>query len=187
MAPNNMMSNTTLITYDIINNMLSLPGMFKMEANRENQRFYIFTRLKLGDNLKKIYDDLKYVYSDQALPYNTCVRLVREFKEGRMHFVNKPHPGTPKSKVNEVLIANVLKQIEVDSNFSIHETSSELDISLGTIRYVLHEELGLCKISARWVQHVVTPEQKISRVDYAKMLPPAKIFITKLSYHCMLR
>ena len=156
--------------YDVINNMLSLPVMFKMEAHRENQRFYIFTRLKLGDNLKKIHDDLKYVYSDQALPYNTCARWVREFKEGRMLFADKPRPGPPKSKVNEVLIVNVRKQIEEDPNVSIREISSDLDISLGTIHYVLHEELGLCKIFARWVPHVLTPEQKKIRVDCARQL-----------------
>ena len=43
--------------YDVINNKLSLRVVFKIEANREKQRVYIFTRLKLGDNLKKIHDD----------------------------------------------------------------------------------------------------------------------------------
>ena len=80
MAPNYATLNSTVFIYDLINNMLSLPVMFKLEANRENQRFYSFTRLKLGDNLKKIHDDLKYVYSDQALPYNTCARWVRKFQ-----------------------------------------------------------------------------------------------------------
>ena len=119
--------------------MLSLPVMFKMEANRENQRFYIFTKLKIVDNLKKTHDDLKYAYSDQALPYNTCARWVREFKRGRILLPEKPRPGAPKSKVNELLIVNVRKQIEEDPNVSIREISSELDLSLGTIHYVLHK------------------------------------------------
>ena len=80
MAPNKAATNATLF-YDVINNILSLPVRFKMDATRKDQRFYIFTTLRLGDILKKIHDDLKYVYSDQTLPYNTCVRWVREFKE----------------------------------------------------------------------------------------------------------
>ena len=56
---------------------------FKMDVTRENQRFYIFTRLQLGDELKKIHSDLFSVYADLAVPYNTCSRWVREFKDGR--------------------------------------------------------------------------------------------------------
>ena len=77
-------------------------------------------------------------------------------------FADKPRLGAPKSKV---LIANVRKQIEEDPNVSIREISSELDISLGTIHYVLHEEVGLRKISGRWVPHVLIPEQQKNRVD----------------------
>ena len=66
--------------------------------------------------------------------------------EGRMLFAHTPRQGAPKSKVNEVLIANVRKQIKEDPNVSIHEISSELDIYLGTTHCVLHKELGLHKI-----------------------------------------
>ena len=72
--------------------------------------------------------------------------------------------------MNEVLLVNVRKKIKDDPNISVRETSSELDISLGTIHYVLHVKLGLRKISARWVPHVLTPELKKNRVDCARQL-----------------
>ena len=45
-----------------------------------------------------------------------------------------------------------------------------MDVSIGTVHKVLHEELGLRKISARWVPHVLTPEQKKNRVSCARQL-----------------
>ena len=52
--------------------MMSLLVPFKMDVTRENQRFYVLTRLQLGDELKKIHSDLVIVYADLAVPYNTC-------------------------------------------------------------------------------------------------------------------
>ena len=150
--------------------MMSLLVPFKMDVTRENQRFYVFTRLQLGDELKKIHSDLFIVYADLAVPYNTCSRWVREFKDGRKEFSDKPRPGAPKSKVNEELIANVKNQVDNDPNVSVREISSDLDVSIGTVHKVLHEELGLRKISARWVPHILTAEQKRRRFNCAKQL-----------------
>ena len=141
-----------------------------MDVSRENQRFYIFTRLQLGEELKKIHDDLYTVYKESAVPYNTCSRWVREFKDGRKLLTDKPRPGAPKSKVNETLVANVKSQVDNDPNVSVREISSDLDVSIGTVHKVLHEELGLKKISARWVPHVLTPDQKQNRVNCARQI-----------------
>ena len=72
--------------------MTSLPVWFKMDVSRENQKFYIFTRLQLGDGLQ-IHEDLFAVSSDLAVPYNTCARWIREFKDGRKLLTDKPRPG----------------------------------------------------------------------------------------------
>ena len=141
-----------------------------MDVSRENQRFYVFTRLQLGDELKKIHYDLFSVYADCAVPYNTCSRWVREFKDGRKLLIDKPRSGAPKSKMNETLVANVKNQVDNDPNVYVREISSDLEVSIGTVHIVLHEESGLRKISARWVPHVLTQEQKEQRVHCARKL-----------------
>ena len=104
-----------------------------MDVSRENQRFYVFTRLHLGDELKKIHDDLYKVYVDLAVPYNTCSRWVREFKDGRKLLSDKPRSGAPKSKVNETLIANMKSQVQKDPNVSVCEISSDIGVLVGTV------------------------------------------------------
>ena len=141
-----------------------------MDVSREHQRFYILTRLQLGDELKQIHEYLHTVYKELAVPYNTCSRWVREFKDGKKLIADKPRSAASKFKVNETLIINVKNQVDNDPNVSVREISSDLDVSIGTIHKVLHEELGLRKISARWVPHVLTPEQKKNRVSCARQL-----------------
>ena len=97
-----------------------------MDVSREHQRFYIFTRLQLGDELKQIHEDLYTVYKELAVPYNTCSRWVREFKDGRKLIADKPRSEAPKFKVNETLIINVKNQVDNDPNVSVREISSDL-------------------------------------------------------------
>ena len=72
--------------------------------------------------------------------------------------------------MNEDLIENVKNQVDNDHNVSVREISSDLDVSIGTVHKVLHEELGLRNISARWVPHILTAEQKWRRYNCAKQL-----------------
>lgn len=51
-----------------------------------------------------------------------------------------------------------------DPNISVAMLSQTLDISEGSIFTILHEQLGLRKITARWVPHQLTEEQRRERV-----------------------
>jgi hypothetical protein len=46
--------------------MTSLAVLFKINASKVNQRFYIFTRLQLGEELKQIHAELFSVYTVQT-------------------------------------------------------------------------------------------------------------------------
>ena len=54
--------------------------------------------------------------------------------------------------------------------FLFEKLSSDLDISIGTVHKVPHEELGLRKISAGWVPLMLTTELKEHRVACARQL-----------------
>jgi len=42
-------------------------------------------------------------------------------------------------------------------------------ISTGSIHTILHEHLGMSKVSARWVPRMLTPEEKKFRVDCSEL------------------
>lgn len=72
-------------------------------------------------NWKKNHEDLFGFYADLAVPYNICVRWVREFKDGKKLLTDKPRPGAPKLKVNKTLFVNVKNQVDIDPIGSVHE------------------------------------------------------------------
>ena len=58
----------------------------------------------------------------------------REFKDGRKLVADIPRPGTPKSKVDETLTVNVQDQVDNDPNVSVQEISSDLHVSICTVK-----------------------------------------------------
>ena len=60
--------------------------------------------------------------------------------------------------------------IEGDSRFTVRDIARKVGISLSTVRLILKKHLKVRKISARWVPHLLTDEQKRQRVKVAKKL-----------------
>lgn len=141
-----------------------------MDATKENQRFLFFMRLQLGDDTMKIYNYLHTAFPEQALSYHMCASWIRDFKNGRTVLNDMDRCRAPKSVSNENLIENIKSHVEDEPNSSIKEISPDFDVSFGTVQKILHEELALRKISARWIPHVLTPKQKRNRVKCAQEL-----------------
>ena len=52
-----------------------------------------------------------------------------------------------------------------DRRIKVRKIVETTDISQGTVFSVLHEKLSVKKISARWVRHLISEENKRNRVD----------------------
>ena len=62
------------------------------------------------------------------------------------------------------LIASVAAAVEDDRQLTISEIAEGIGVSYGTIFNILHDDLGLEKLSARWVPKLLTEEQKQERM-----------------------
>ena len=70
---------------------------------KENIRFYIFMRFKLGKDAKSIHEDFVSVFAETAPAYSTVARWVKLFKDGKNNFEDEPRaerPITGKSEKN---------------------------------------------------------------------------------------
>ena len=74
-----------------------------------------------------------------------------------LHLVKKSFP-----KIKEI--------IEGDARFTVRDIAQKVGISLSTVHLILKKHLKVRKISARWVPHLLTDEQKRQRVKVAKKL-----------------
>ena len=136
------------------------------------QRVYCEFRAQLGFPPTEIHADLQKVYGKGALKYATVCKWVRRFIDGRESVENDPRVGRPVSVLKrfEKNVATVKTLIEEDALYIVQEIEELSGIYSPSVLKILREGLGLHKICARWVPHLLTDEQKQSRVRLASQV-----------------
>ena len=118
----------------------------------------------------EIHADLQKVYGNGALKYATVFKWVRRFNNGRESVENDPWVGRPVSVLTENNVATVKTLIEEDTCYTVQEIKELSGIHSSSVLKIFREQLGLHKICARWVPHLLTDEQKQSRVRLASQV-----------------
>ncbi|KAG5332033.1 SETMR methyltransferase, partial [Acromyrmex heyeri] len=108
-----------------------------------------------GLTLKEITAELDNVHSTSAPAFAIVYNCVNEFKRGRTSTCDAPRSGCP---------------IEATTPEIIHELVEATGISHGTMISILHEQLGMKKLSARWVPHLLTVDHKRDRFNLNEFL-----------------
>ena len=72
--------------------------------------------------------------------------------------------------MTEKNVATVKTLIEEDASYTVQEIEELSGIHLSSVLKILHEQLGLRKICARWVPHLLTDELKQSWVRLASQV-----------------
>ena len=120
-----------------------------------------------GFRQQKLMLICKKVYWNGALKYATVCKWVRRFNDGRESVKNGPRVGRPVSVLTEKNLATVKMLIEEDARYTVQEIEELRGIHSSSVLKILRERLGLRKICARWVPHLLTDEQKQSWVRLA--------------------
>ena len=78
--------------------------------------------------------------------------------------------GRQVSILMEKNVATVKTLIEEDARYTVQELEELSCIHSSSVLKILRERLGLCKICTPWVPHLLTDEQKQSRVRLASQV-----------------
>ena len=113
---------------------------------------------------------MQKVYGNGALKYATVCKWVRCYNDGRESIKNDPWVGRPVSVLTEKNVATVKRLIDEDACYTEQEIEELSGIHSSTVLKILCERLGLRKICTRWVPHLLTDEQKQSRVRLASQV-----------------
>ena len=76
----------------------------------------------------------------------------------------------PKSASRKEIISKIKEIIEEDVRSTVCDIARKVGISLSTVHLILKKHLKVRTISARWVPHLLTDEQKRQQVKVAKKL-----------------
>ncbi|KAG5314934.1 SETMR methyltransferase, partial [Acromyrmex insinuator] len=109
---------------------------------------------------KEIKAELDNIHSTSAPAFATVYNWMNEFKRGRTSTCDAPRSGHPIGTVVSEIIDKVHNIVLTDRRVKVREVVEATDISHGTVISILHEQLGMKKLSARWMPRLLTVEHK---------------------------
>ena len=128
------------------------------------QRVVIKFYVLLGKSFTEIHDDLHKVYGDSCLVNSAISKWMRRFEDGRESTEDDKHIGRPVTITSEKKVAEIQEFILEDRRVTVETVARHFDISYGTARDIMTNKLGMRRVSARWVQHLLLPDQMGQRV-----------------------
>ncbi|XP_045178077.2 protein GVQW3-like [Mercenaria mercenaria] len=133
-------------------------------------RTCIKARSHLGLSARDLFAEICDIYGHHEVSYSTVTRWISHFKSGREQLQDLPRSGRPKSVTTDKYVKKIKQLLEKDARLTLRELARLTGISSERVYSVLKEKLKVTKISARWIRHLLTPQQKRERVKKAKSL-----------------
>lgn len=111
------------------------------------------------ETLKMIQSAGKYDKCSPAFVYRWHAR----FRSGRESVQDDPRSGRP-SIVAPSIRDRVKDMVNMDRRTTVRTIAGELGVSCSTVHGILTDELGMSKVSARWVPRLLSDTEKEHRV-----------------------
>ncbi|KAG5328410.1 GVQW3 protein, partial [Acromyrmex heyeri] len=116
----------------------------------EKNEFHAVSNIK-GLTPKEIKAELDNVHNTSAPAFATVYNWVNEFKRGHTSTCDAPRSERPIEIATPEIIDKVHDIVLTDRRVKVRELVEVTVISHGTVISILHEQLGMKKLSARWV------------------------------------
>ena len=109
---------------------------------------YLYLKGKTG---KEIYGELAHVYGSSAPSYALVKFWVGEFKCDRTSLEDEARSGRPLDVTDEEMCKKIRDLVYSDRRIQVEEIAQALGISHGSISTILHDRVGMRKLTAHWV------------------------------------
>ena len=104
---------------------------------------------------------------DSSPSFSTIKKWAAEFKRGPTSLEDNPREGRPKTSTPEIT-EQVHNMVLDDRQMKVCKISETIGISKERVGYILHEELDMKKLCARWVLCLLTADQKRNRMKISE-------------------
>lgn len=169
------------LCYEHMLNFVSIWQLLHIETGVQKRRirdFFTMEKLEIRGVIKylhkkglsgqEIHNDMVNVLGESAPSYATVKNWVAEFKRGRTSIEDEPRSGRPKTATTTEIVAKVHDMVLNDRRIKVREIANIMGISNDRVHLILHEELQMKKLSARWVPHLLTVDQKRIRMKISQ-------------------
>ena len=129
--------------------------------------WYLYLKGKTG---KEIHGELADVYGSSAPSYAQVKFWVGEFKRGKTSLEDEARSGRPLDATDEEMCKKVRDLVYSDRQIQVEEIAQALGISHGSVLTILHNRLGMRKLTVRWVPKSLSDEQIATRASVCSAL-----------------
>ena len=119
-----------------------------------------------GKAPKEIHAILKETLGEHAPSYATVKNWVALFKHGDFSTCGAPRPGRPTPEIIDQIHELFLE----DRQISAKSVAEQLGISRERVGSIIHEDLGMQKLSAKWVPKCLKSDQKRQRCQSSEQI-----------------
>ena len=113
-----------------------------------------------GKAPKEIHAILRETLREHAPSYATVKNWVAQFKRGDLSTCDAPRPGRHKTVTTLEIIYQIHQLILEDSRISATSIAELLGISRERVGSIIHEDVDMQKLSAKWVPKCLNADQK---------------------------
>ena len=128
---------------------------------------YLYLKGKTG---KEIHSELANVYGSSAPSYAQVKFWVGKFKWGRTSLEDEARSGCPLDATDEEMCKKVWDLVYSDREIQVEEIVQVLGISHGSVSIILHDRLGMRKLTACWVPKSLSDEKMATRASVCSAL-----------------
>jgi len=116
-----------------------------------------------GKAPKEIHSILKETLGKHAPSYATVKNWVAQFKRCDFSTCDAARPGRPKTVTTPEIIYEIHELILEDRRISAKSIAEQLGISRKRVGSIIHEDLDMRKLSAKWTTKCLNADQKRQR------------------------
>ena len=138
---------------------------------------YLYFKGKTG---KEKHGKLADVYGSSAPSYAQVQFWVGEFKRGRTSLEDEARSVRPLDATDEEMCKKVRDLVYSYRRIQVEEIAQALGISHGSVSTILHDLLGMRKVTAFWVPKSLSDEQMATRASVCSVL--LKRFRSKIDF-----
>jgi len=146
--------------------MSGYAGDFNNMESRAVIKFFFLQ----GKAPKEIHAILKEILGDRAPSYATVKSWVAQFKLDDFSTCDAPRPVRPKTGTTPEIIDQIHKLILENRRISAKSIAEQLGISHERVGSIIHEDLVMRKLSAKWVPKCPIAEQKCQRCQSSEQI-----------------
>ena len=137
--------------------------MASTTTSKEETRSVIKFCALSGQTPADTLNQISKVYGDNSVCRTLVFDWHKRFREGWRSIEDNERSGRPISKHSEQAVEEVRALLKEDRRYTLKDLALATGFSVWKMHQIVHEDLGMRRVCARWIPRLLTAEHPVTR------------------------